>query len=358
MTGRTRKTVGAQDMLAAAATQIAAASSTPRGPGQGKTTYASAPLNSDRSSSACAMSARPHALVVGCGYVGTRLAQHLAEHFDITGVVRSAERVASLRELGVRAVALDLDRVRLGAWIPESLEQAAIFYLAPPPANGESDLRLDRFLQLASVPPRAFIYVSTTGVYGNTDGAAVDESSPVQPMTERARRRVSAEEMTRVWCTERRVRRVILRVPGIYGPGRLPLERLRQREAVIHPEEAGISNRIHVDDLVAACAAAALNPEARGVYNITDGNACSATHFLDRVAALTGLPAAPRVSMDEAQLTFGQERLSFLNESRRVGNERMLKHLGVKLRYADMDAGIRQSLEEERDVGRSRGTQA
>ncbi|HEU4487279.1 MAG TPA: NAD-dependent epimerase/dehydratase family protein [Povalibacter sp.] len=290
---------------------------------------------------------RPHALIVGCGYVGTRLALTLADHFDITGVVRSAERVAELRKRGVQAVALDLDRVRLGAWIPERLEQAAIFYLAPPPPVGESDLRLDRFLQLASVPPRAFIYMSTTGVYGNTDGQPVDESSPVQPMTERARRRVSAEEMTRVWCTERRVRRVVLRVPGIYGPGRLPLERLRQREPAIHPEEAGISNRIHVDDLVAACAAAALNPEARGVYNVTDGNACSATHFLDRLAALTDLPPAPRVSLDEAQLTFSQDRLSFLNESRRVSNERMLKHLGVRLRYADMDAGIRQSLEEK-----------
>jgi nucleoside-diphosphate-sugar epimerase len=170
-------------------------------------------------------------------------------------------------------------------------------------------------------------------------------------MTDRGRRRVSAEEMTRVWCTERRVRRVILRVPGIYGSGRLPLERLRRREPALHPEDAGISNRIHVDDLVQACVQAAINPEARGIYNVTDGNACSATDFLDRVAALTGLPPSPRVSMDEAQLTFTQERLSFLNESRRVSNERMLKHLGVKLRYADMDEGIRASLQEEGPEG-------
>lgn len=290
----------------------------------------------------------PHALIVGCGYVGQRLAARLAAVYDITGVVRSAERVAALNALGIRAVALDLDRVRLGSWIPEKLEQAAIFYLAPPPAAGESDLRLDRFLQLATVPPRAFVYLSTTGVYGDTAGAAVDESSQVRPLTDRARRRVSAEEMTRVWCTERRVRRVVLRVPGIYGPGRLPIERLRRREPTLSPEDAGISNRIHIDDLVEACAAAALNPEARGVYNITDGNSCSSTAFLDRLAAATGLPCAPRVSMDEAQLTFSPERLSFLHESRRVSNERMLKHLGMKLRYGEMEEGIRASLEEER----------
>ena len=76
-----------------------------------------------------------------------------------------------------------------------------------------------------------------------------------------------------------------------------------------------------------------------------NGNACSSTEFLDRVAALTQLPQSPRVSMDEAQLTFSPERLSFLHESRRVSNERMLRHLGVKLKYGDMDAGIRHSLE-------------
>jgi nucleoside-diphosphate-sugar epimerase len=287
---------------------------------------------------------RSHVLIVGCGYVGSRLAQRLRESFDVTGVVRSSASAAALERQDIRAFAADLDRARLGTHIPERLEQAATFYLAPPPPQGESDLRLDRFLQLASVPPAAFIYMSTTGVYGDTKGALVDESTPVDPLTERARRRVSAEEMIRVWCTERRVRRVVLRVPGIYGPGRLPLARLHAREPVLSPEEAGIGNRIHVDDLVEACVAAASNPEARGVYNVTDGNSCTSTDFLDRVARLANLPPPPRVSMDEAQLTFSPERLSFINESRRVGNERMLKHLGVKLRYGDMDAGIRQSL--------------
>jgi nucleoside-diphosphate-sugar epimerase len=244
----------------------------------------------------------------------------------------------------VKAIALDLDRVRAGASIPERLDQEAIVYLTPPPGQGESDLRLDRFLQLAIVPPKTFVYMSTTGVYGDANGGFVDESTPVMPMTDRARRRVSAEEMTRVWCHERRVRRVVLRVPGIYGPERLPLDRLRKSEPVVRPEDAGISNRIHVDDLVTACEAAIANGEARGVYNVTDGNSISSTSFIDMVAQASGLPRPPRVSMEEAQLTFSPERLSFLNESRRVGNDRMLKHLGVKLRYADLEAGIRASL--------------
>ncbi|MBL8264772.1 SDR family oxidoreductase [Steroidobacter sp.] len=287
---------------------------------------------------------RPHVLIAGCGYVGQRLAARLRERFEVTALVRSNDSAAALERQGLKSIVIDLDRVRAGASIPERLDQEAIVYLAPPPGQGESDLRLDRFLHLAFVPPKTFVYMSTTGVYGDADGGFVDESTPVRPMTDRARRRVSAEEMTRVWCHERRVRRVVLRVPGIYGPGRLPLERLKKSEPVVRIEDAGISNRIHVDDLVMACQAGIDNQEARGVYNVTDGNSISSTEFIDLVARLTGLPPPPRVSMEEAQLTFSPERLSFLNESRRVGNDRMLKHLGVKLRYTDIEAGVRASL--------------
>jgi nucleoside-diphosphate-sugar epimerase len=290
---------------------------------------------------------RSHLLIVGCGYVGRRLAVRLRDRFDVSALVRTPARVAALAGDDVRATAIDLDRVRAGATIPERLDQAAIVYLAPPPSTGESDLRLDRFLQLAAVPPRAFVYMSTTGVYGDAEGDLVDEASPVRPRTDRARRRVSAEEMTRVWCNERRVRRIVLRVAGIYGPGRLPLDRLRRREPVVRRAEAGAGNRIHVDDLVETCLAAITNPEARGVYNVSDGSSISSTEFIETVARLAGLPAPPQVSMEEAQLTFSAERLSFINESRRVNNERMLKHLGVRLRYADVEAGIRQSLAEE-----------
>jgi nucleoside-diphosphate-sugar epimerase len=290
---------------------------------------------------------RAHVLIAGCGYVGQRLAQNLRDRYELTVLVRSADKAAALQRAGLRALTIDLDRVRAGDGIPERLDQEAIIYLAPPPATGESDLRLDRFLHLATVPPRTFLYMSTTGVYGHSGGALVDESTPVQPGTDRARRRISAEEMTRVWCTERRIRRVVLRVPGIYGPGRLPLDRLQRSEPVVRSEEAGISNRIHVDDLVAACATAIENKEARGVYNVTDGNSISATAFIDQVAKFAGLPLPPRVTMEEAQLTFSPERLSFVNESRRISNERMVKNLGVTPRYADIEAGIKASLAEE-----------
>src|SRR5689334_5690400 len=123
---------------------------------------------------------RRHVLIAGCGYVGQRLVRRLQQQYDVLGLVRSAARVDELERLGIRALAIDLDRVRAGAKLPERLDHEAIVYLTPPPVLGESDLRLDRFLQLATVPPLTFVYMSTTGVYGDTGGAIVDESSSVQ----------------------------------------------------------------------------------------------------------------------------------------------------------------------------------
>jgi nucleoside-diphosphate-sugar epimerase len=286
-------------------------------------------------------------LIVGCGYVGRRLARRLPAGCALTAIVASERSARELVQAGVSAAAVDLESVRRGHPLLAELDGTTIFYLAPPPPDGESDTRISRFLEYSAGKPAAFIYMSTTGVYGNADGAIVDESTPVNPMTSRAQRRVSAEEITRVWCAEHEVRRVVLRVPGIYGPGRLPIERLRQGEPVLHEAEAGYTNHIHVDDLVQACLCAAQNPEARGAYNASDGNYINATAFTRTVARIAGVPMPREISMDEAQLTFSPKRLSFLNESRRVNNQRLLKHLGVKLMYADIEQGIRASLGEK-----------
>src|SRR5262245_1419838 len=125
-------------------------------------------------------------LIVGCGYVGLRLAQHLRTH-EVTGIVRSAESAARLHAAGIRPLQMDLDRSDMVApFIPDG---GVVFYLAPPPGSGESDTRVSRFLERSTAAPTSFIYMSTTGVYGDTDGAMVDESKPPTPMSDRAQRR-------------------------------------------------------------------------------------------------------------------------------------------------------------------------
>lgn len=286
------------------------------------------------------------AVIVGCGYVGQRLAQQLNSTHSLVAIVRSEKSVAALKSQGVDAIAIDLDTVTADTWplTAQPVEGATLFYLAPPPGEGLSDLRLDCFLRRIKGKPATFVYMSTTGVYGNRAGGEVDESTPVDPQTDRAHRRMSAEHMTRVWCNERQVRRVVLRVPGIYGPGRIAVSRLNRGEPFVRVEEAGITNRIHVDDLVAVCLSVGNNGDARGVYNVSDGNSMSSTEFMRRVAKIADLPPPVEIPLEEARREFSAERLSFLNESRRVSNRRLLTDLGVTLRYADIDAGIRASL--------------
>jgi nucleoside-diphosphate-sugar epimerase len=290
---------------------------------------------------------RPRSFIIGCGYVGSRLAKSLIATHDVTGVVGSATSAQRLTAAGIHAMAIDIDR--LGARTLRGLENSWLFYLAPPPPEGESDPRLQGFLDTVRERPNVLVYMSTTGVYGDQGGAEIDETTPVKPRTARALRRVSAEEITRVWCTENEVRRVVLRVPGIYGPHRLPLERLRRGEPAVRADAAGINNRIHVDDLVHVCLRAATNSSACGIYSVSDGHPSPQVEFLNCVARLAGLPEPPQISMEEAQLTLSAVQLSFLNESRRISNRRAVRELGLQLRYTDIAHGIAASLREEQE---------
>ncbi|HET9692786.1 MAG TPA: SDR family oxidoreductase [Steroidobacteraceae bacterium] len=290
-------------------------------------------------------------LVVGCGYVGSRLARREAGTRPVLAIVRSGSSATSLQSAGVNTMRLDLDAAEpdLQPSLATAANGADVVYLVPPPEAGTTDPRLENFLrQLGEAVPAVLVYVSTTGVYGDTGGAPVDESAPVAPGNDRARRRLAAESAATAWCAARGVRCVVLRVPGIYGPHRLPLERLERGEPALRPEEAGPGNRIHVDDLVAAIVAAIDQPSARGAYNASDGDHSSTTAYLQETAAAAGLPAPRLVTKAEAARQISPGMLAYLLESRRVDNRRLVEELGVRLHYPRMQAGILASLAEMR----------
>ena len=289
-------------------------------------------------------------LIVGCGYTGRRLARRLQSRWRVLATARSDAVAATLRDAGIGVVAADLDAAPAPAALEQAAHGAAIAYLAPPPDAGTDDPRLAGFLRaLGTAQPVVLLYMSTTGVYGDTRGEVVTEDSPLLPANDRARRRVAAEAEAQRWCAAREVRCVVLRVPGIYGPGRLPLERLRHGEPALRPEDAGPGNRIHVEDLVTACVAALERP-VQGAFNVTDGNAASTTEFLQRTAALAGLAGPPLVALADAPGRISPGMLAFLRESRRVDNRRMREELGVEPRYANLDDGIGASLAELREA--------
>jgi nucleoside-diphosphate-sugar epimerase len=289
-------------------------------------------------------------LIAGCGYTGLRLARRLQPRWQVTALARSAAAATTLNAAGIATAQLDLDATASPGALAKVTDGAAIAYLVPPPDSGASDPRLERFFAaVGPARPTALLYMSTTGVYGDTRGAAVTEDSAVAPGNDRSRRRVAAEAIVRGWCEARGVRWVVLRVPGIYGPGRLPLERLQRGEPTLRPEDAGPGNRIHVDDLVTACVASLERP-VQGVFNVSDGNPATTTEFLQRTAALAGLPAPPLVAFADAAGRISPGMLAFLRESRRVDNRRMREELGIEPRFANLDDGIAASLAEPQEA--------
>lgn len=284
-------------------------------------------------------------LIVGCGYVGRRLARQLqADGRPVTGIVRRPESALELQNMGLTALCWDLDQASALPALPSGA--CELYYFAPPPAQGQDDPRLQRLLHACQPAlPARIVYISTSGVYGDCAGAWVDETRPLNPSSARARRRAAAESALQAWSSATGVPVIILRVPGIYGPGKLPLARLQQRLPLLREQDSPYTNRIHVDDLVQACRAAMQRGVAGQAYNVSDGQPSNMTDYFNRIAVVTGLPAPPTVARDQIeQLSAGMR--AFMEESKRLGNRRMREDLGVQLLYPSLEAGLTACLAE------------
>ncbi len=294
------------------------------------------------------MTPRPRAVIIGAGYAGLRLARLLRERAPLVVTTGSATRSTSLRDAGLDARQWDLDRQDPAPLDAAEVSGAVLHYHVPPAAHGTNDVRMTHALAALRGFPHRIVYLSTTGVYGDAGGARVDEDTPPAPQAARGQRRLAAETALRAWCEARGVEWTILRVPGIYGPGRLPIERLRRGDPVLRECEAGPGNRIHVDDLVAVCVLAGGHPGAADrIFNVGDGNGASSTQYFTRLAELIGLPAPPQLPRADVQRRVSAEAWSFLGPSRRVDTARVHRELGFVPRYASLDEGLRACLAEE-----------
>jgi nucleoside-diphosphate-sugar epimerase len=234
---------------------------------------------------------------------------------------------------------VDLDRPPLPTLPPD---RERVFYFAPPPESGTEDPRMAHVLHALRRDGgvRRLVYISTTGVYGDCRGEWVDEGRELSPGADRARRRLDAEAQVRAWSRATGAEAVILRVAGIYGPERLPLARIRQAMPLVRSEESPFTNRIHVEDLAEVCAAAMEQPVAGEIFNVSDGHPGTMAEYFDAVADLYGLPRPPKIPMAEAAARLSPGMLSYMQESRRLSNEKMRRLLGVELRYPSLREGL------------------
>lgn len=360
---------------------------------------------------------RQRLLIIGCGDIGQRVVQQLHHGWQVMGVARSDETLQKIRTAGALAMRAD-DAHRLARWATH------ILHAAPPASrDGEVTDRLTRgWLQalarargqrarttsrpgrthrlgarsaaaLLAVPAPAaqarsqsqhapaprLVYLSTTGVYGDRGGAFTRETDTLQPLTDRARRRVDAERQVRYGihrpdgsnagsrraahphadsarpdsahrdsahvsgARHRHLQQpplpaLVLRVPGIYAADRLPVERLRQQVPALVPADDVITNHIHADDLARIARTALLRGPRQRVINAVDDSQMTLGDYLDQVADRLGLPRPPRHSRAELARTLSEVRMSFMRESRRLDTRRLKRELRVRLQWPTVAA--------------------
>ena len=267
----------------------------------------------------------------------------ISPRWKVLALTSSPQSVAALRAAGATPLLGNLD-------VPCTLGRLAnladaVLHLAPPPGQGVCDTRTRNLLQALARAGRVrrLVYASTSGVYGDAQGAMFDETRPLRPATDRAVRRVDAEAQVRAFGRRTGVRVSVLRIPGIYAADRQgghPRDRLLRGTPVLAAVDDVYTNHIHADDLARACVAALARGAAQRVYHASDDTDLKMGDYFDLAAELSGLPRPPRVSRDQARQTLSPVMLSFMSESRRLVNQRLKTELGLKLRYPTVREGL------------------
>jgi nucleoside-diphosphate-sugar epimerase len=289
-------------------------------------------------------------LCFGLGYSAEHFIGLYGDGFTrIIGTVRGAERAAVLNaRLAGRLRALLFDGKSAAPELLHAVGEAdAALVSIPQDESGDPVLRAcgDAFAHAQRL--RSIVYLSTVGVYGDRGGDWVDEDTPATPHTPRARERLAAERAWREFGARRNIPVAILRLAGIYGPGRNAFVQIARGDArrIVKPSQ--VFNRIHVDD-IAQTIDAALARKASGIFNVADELPSPPADPLVFAAQLLGVPPPPEIPYDEAASSMSPLAKSFWQECRRVRNDKLKRELGVALRYPTYREGLRALFEQER----------
>ena len=289
----------------------------------------------------------PRLFCFGLGYTARVLAAALmGEGWTVAGTCRDEATRADLAADGIDAFLFDRDRPLDDAGTALG---GATHLLSSVPPDAEGDPVLARHAgAIAAMEGLAWAgYLSSTGVYGDTGGAPVDETAAVNPTSERGRRRAEAEEG---WLDLRRAAGVpvhVFRLSGIYGPGRSALDAVRAGQARRIDKPGHLFARIHVDDIAAVLRASMARPGPGAVYNVCDDEPAPAADVVAFACEILGVDAPPLVPFHQAAREMSPMALSFWRDNRRVDNSRIKGELGVRLKFPDYRAGLRAVLAAE-----------
>jgi len=287
---------------------------------------------------------RPRLFVFGLGYAALALARRLmADGWSVAGTCRDEARRAELAVLGIAVHLFDRGRPLADA---AGLIADATHLLSsvPPDAAGDAVLDLHGGTLAAARHLAWAGYLSTTGVYGDTGGAAVDETAPLAPTSGRGRRRVAAEAGWLALAAAGGPPIHVFRLAGIYGPGRSPLDRARDGTLKRVVKPGHLFGRIHVEDIAAVLVASMARPDPGAVYNVCDDEPAPPAEVAEFACELLGLPPPPAVPFAEAARAMSPMALSFWRDNRRVANGRIKRELGVRLAHPSFREGLRAIL--------------
>jgi len=281
--------------------------------------------------------------VFGLGYVGEAFASALrARGWEISATARDAEQAQSLRARGIVPADPD-DRDAMAAALAGV---NAILVTAPPGPDGCPALEaVIPALAQAQAFPDWIGYLSTTGVYGDFEGRWVFETSPLKAQSVEGARRVGAERDWRQVGRGMGLTVTTFRLPGIYGPGRSALDRLRAGEGRRIVKPGQVFSRIHVDDIVSGLLASLDRPRAGGIYNLVDDEPAPPQDVMEHAAKLLGVPVPPDLPFNALGMSPATRR--FYAENKRVSNARAKAELGWRPEYPTYREGLAGILKQE-----------
>ncbi len=278
-------------------------------------------------------------LIVGCGYLGRRVAQRwLSAGESVVGVVGREEHAEELQRLGVRPLVADVTQPDTLARLPSA--ETVLFCVGYDARGGQSrrEVYVDGLRNTLSALPRSverIIFISSTGVYGQDDGSWVDEDSPCRPTHDSGRALLAAEEALHDHPLGSRG--IVLRLAGIYGPGRLPRRADLAAGAPLRVPAKNMANLIHVNDAATVVLAAESRAPLPQTYLVSDGHPVLRREYLAYLAELLNLPPLQFAEAGDVLLTGKENRRG---GDKRVGNRRMLAELGVALAYPTYRQGL------------------
>lgn len=274
--------------------------------------------------------------VFGLGYTALSFARSGIPWSDVTGTVRSEEKADRLRRDGLSAIPILAGNE---GELARGISRADALLISAPPSEAGDPLLAQFRDVVASASDLAWIgYLSTTGVYGDRDGAWTDETIPANPQSPSSHRRLAAERAWLALGQEMRKPVQVFRLAGIYGPGRNALANLARGTAQRIVKPGQIFNRIHVDDIAGILAASVEHPRAGAIYNVADDEPAPPQDVVTYAAALAGVQPPPEIPFDAADLS--PMARSFYAENKRIGNRLVKDELDVVLRYPTYREGL------------------